>query len=302
MDCADCTISLDTLLAKRLKPTKCWHTTALVIADGLRWLHYLTRHFVSQAIETYEVLTHNRKGDWYWNELDTVSQAIDTYEVLTHNRKGDSQCWIRYLTRHFVSQAIDTYEVLTHNRKGDWYWNELDTVSRVIETYEVLIPVSWRLQGWLTLQWLDTVSRVIETYEVLTHNRKGDWYWNELDTVSQAIETYEVLIPVSWQRAFLTTARVIASAEYAISLDTLLAKRLIPTKCWYLFLDDCKGDWHWNGLTLLAEWLKPTKCWHTTARVIDIGMSLTLLAKRLKPTKCWYLFLDNAPFWQPQGW
>ena len=177
MDCADCAISLDTSLAKRLKPTKCWYTTARVIADGLRWLHYLTRH-----------------------------------------------------------------------------------------------------------------------------------------TVSQAIETYEVLIPVSWQRAFLTTALVIASAEYAISLDTSLAEWLIPTKCWYLFLDDCTGDWYWNGLTLLAEWLKPTKCWHTTARVIasaeyaisldtslaklalviDIGMSLTLLAKRLIPTKCWYLFLDDC--------
>ena len=156
-----------TLLAEWLKPTKCWHTTALVIADGLRWLHYLTRHFVSQAC----------KGDWYWNEIDTVSQAIETYEVLTHNRKGDSQCWIRNLTRHFVSQAIETYEVLTHNRKGDsqcwirnltrhfvsqackgdWYWNEIDTVSRVIETYEVL-----------------------------TYNRKGDSRWTALIALSHS--------------------------------------------------------------------------------------------------------------------
>ena len=121
---AEYAISLDTLLAKRLKPTKCWHTTARVIADGLRWLHYLTRHTVSQAIDTYEVLIHNRKGDsqcWIrYLTRHTVSQAIDTYEVLTHNRKGDSQCWIRNLTRHFVSQAC----------KGDWYWNGLTLLAK----------------------------------------------------------------------------------------------------------------------------------------------------------------------------
>ena len=162
MDCAEYAISLDTLLAKRLKPTKCWYlylddckgdwywngltllakrliptkcwyTTARVIADGLRWLHYLTRHFVSQAC----------KGDWYWNELDTVSRVIETYEVLIHNRKGDSQCWIRNLTRHFVSQAC----------KGDWYWNGLKLLAkRLIPTkcwylYLDNAPF-WQPQGW----------------------------------------------------------------------------------------------------------------------------------------------------------
>ena len=189
---AEYAISLDTLLAKRLKPTKCWHTTARVIADGLRWLHYLTRHTVSQAIDTYEVLipVSWRLQGWLILEwLDTVSQAIDTYEVLIP-----------------VSWRLHWWLIL------EW----LDTVSQAIDTYEVLIPVSWRLHWWLILEWLDTVSQAIDTYEVLTHNRKGD----SLDC-----------------------------ADCTISLDTSLAK---------------------------------------LARVIDIGMSLTLLAKRLIPTKCWY--------------
>ena len=163
MDCADCTISLDTLLAKRLKPTKCWYTTARVIADGLRWLHYLTRH--------------------------TVSQAIDTYEVLIP-----------------VSWRLQGWLIL------EW----LDTVSQAIDTYEVLIPVSWRLHWWLILEWLDTVSQAIDTYEVLTHNRKGD----SLDCADCTI---------SLDTSLAKLARVI---DIGMSL-TLLAKRLIPTKCWY---------------------------------------------------------------------
>ena len=204
MDCADCTISLDTslaklarvidigmsltpLLAEWLKPTKCWHTTARVIADGLRWLHYLTRHFVSQAIDTYEVLI---PVSWQRAFLTTAlviasAEYAISLDTSLAKRLIPTKCW--YTTARVIADGLRWIRYLTRH-----------TVSQAIETYEVLIPVSWRLQGWLILEWLDTVS--------------------------QAIETYEVLIPVSWQRAFLTTARVIASAEYAISLDTSLAK------------------------------------------------------------------------------
>ena len=168
MDCADCTISLDTLLAKRLIPTKCWHTTALVIADGLRWLHYLTRHFVSQAIDTYEVLTHNRIGD----SLDCADCTISLDTSLA-KRLIPTKCW--HTTARVIADGLRWIRNLTRH-----------TVSQAIDTYEVLIPVSWRLQGWLILEWLDTVSRVIETYEVLTYNRKGDSRWTALIALSHS--------------------------------------------------------------------------------------------------------------------
>ena len=185
MDCADCTISLDTSLAKLARVDIGMSLTLLRDTQPQGWLHYLTRHFVSQAIDTYEVLI---PVSWqraflttalviasaeYAISLDTslakLARVIDIGMSLTllaewlkptkcwHTTAlviADGLRWLHYLTRHTVSQAC----------KGDWYWNELDIVSRVIETYEVL-----------------------------THNRKGDWYWNELDTVSRVIETYEVL-------------------------------------------------------------------------------------------------------------
>ena len=174
-----------TLLAEWLKPTKCWYTTARVIADGLRWLHYLTRHFVSQAC----------KGDWYWNELDTVSQAIDTYEVLTHNRIGDS------LDCADCTISLDTLLAKRLIPTKCWY-----TTARVIASAEYAISLDTLLakrliptKCWHTtarviadgLRWLHyltrhTVSQAIETYEVLTHNRIGDSRWTALIALSHS--------------------------------------------------------------------------------------------------------------------
>ena len=191
MDCADCTISLDTSLAKRLKPTKCWYLYLDDCKGDWYWngLTLLAKRL--KPTKCWYLFLDDCTGDWYWNGLTLLAEWLKPTKCwhTTARVIADGLRWLHYLTRHFVSQAIETYEVLipVSWRLQGWLILEwLDTVSRVIETYEVLIPVSWRLHWWLILEWLDTVSRVIETYEVLTHNRKGDSRWTALIALSHS--------------------------------------------------------------------------------------------------------------------